>query len=141
EKEFNTKNPRPLRQPTAFNLKEFLPGIKIDYHADADNYIKNPPPIKQDDKKGKKKVKLGPDGLKIIEVDENFEGRETSEVHTDANGVIYDVMLTKVDVKSGTWGINNFYKMQVIHNVVQDLYILWNRCHNVYMSQSVLTIV
>jgi len=124
DEEFTAKNPRPVRQDTSFNLKDLV-GLKVDYHADAEEYIKNPPPIKEDKKKSK--VKLGPDGLKVIEVDENFEGHETSEVHVGPDGAIYDCMLTKVDVKSGTYGINNFYKMQVIHNIVQDLYILWNR--------------
>ncbi|XP_078592750.1 poly [ADP-ribose] polymerase tankyrase-like isoform X2 [Branchiostoma floridae x Branchiostoma japonicum] len=39
----------------------------------------------------------------------------------------YDMLGTKVDVQYGTYGMNNFYKMQVIHQKGKDMYILLNR--------------
>jgi len=38
-----------------------------------------------------------------------------------------DVLLFKIDVRAGTWGIYNFYKMQVVHQKGKDLYILFTR--------------
>ena len=36
------------------------------------------------------------------------------EVYVDpATGVPYDILMSKVDVKYGMFGLNNFYKMQV----------------------------
>ena len=29
--------------------------------------------------------------------------------------VLYDILMTKVDVRIGEWGLYNFYKMQVCH--------------------------
>ncbi|XP_066280586.1 poly [ADP-ribose] polymerase tankyrase-like isoform X1 [Branchiostoma lanceolatum] len=39
----------------------------------------------------------------------------------------YDMLGTKVDVQYGKYGMNNFYKMQVIHQKGKDMYILMNR--------------
>lgn len=52
--------------------------------------------------------------------------RENCEVYSK-NGAFYDVMLTKVDIDYGIFGRNNFYVMQVIHDKLKDLYILWNK--------------
>lgn len=35
--------------------------------------------------------------------------------------------MTKVDVKQGFWGENVFYKMQVLHQINRDVYILFTR--------------
>ncbi|KAF0720463.1 Aste57867_289 [Aphanomyces stellatus] len=51
-------------------------------------------------------------------------------VHVDDGGVEYSVVLTKVDVQSGQHGVNVFYRMQVVHNQVQDVFVLftnWGR--------------
>jgi hypothetical protein len=52
---------------------------------------------------------------------------DRGQVYAENKGEVYDVTLTTVDVRYGTHGINNFYKMQVIHNKLKDLYILWTR--------------
>jgi ankyrin repeat protein/predicted DNA-binding WGR domain protein len=52
--------------------------------------------------------------------------RENCEVYSKS-GVFYDVLLTKVDIDYGIFGRNNFYVMQVIHDKLKDLYILWNK--------------
>ncbi len=48
----------------------------------------------------------------------------------ESQDIPYDVLMTKVDVRIGEWGLYNFYKMQVIHNTEKNLYILftcWGR--------------
>lgn len=41
------------------------------------------------------------------------------EVYVDADtGVPYDIVMSKVDVKYGYYGLNNFYKMQVRVNIL-----------------------
>eukprot|EP01125_Pyxidicula_operculata_P018546 TRINITY_DN6599_c0_g1_i3.p1 TRINITY_DN6599_c0_g1~~TRINITY_DN6599_c0_g1_i3.p1 ORF type:complete len:2657 (+),score=665.91 TRINITY_DN6599_c0_g1_i3:42-8012(+) len=50
--------------------------------------------------------------------------------HTEVfckDDLYYDVLLTKTDVKYGSHGVNNFYVMQIVHEKVKDLYILFNR--------------
>ena len=43
------------------------------------------------------------------------------EVYQDpVDDVYYDVLLTIVDVQSGQYGINNFYRMQIIHEKVMN---------------------
>jgi len=49
------------------------------------------------------------------------------EVHVSKDGVAYDIIMTKTDVKYGEYGLNNFYVMQVIHETVKDIYLLLNR--------------
>ncbi|KAM9979763.1 hypothetical protein ACTFIZ_006024 [Dictyostelium cf. discoideum] len=53
--------------------------------------------------------------------------QENSDVYVDSNGLIFDILMTKVDAKRGNWGENNFYKMQIIYNPGLDRYFLWNR--------------
>eukprot|EP01105_Mastigella_eilhardi_P025706 TRINITY_DN707_c0_g1_i5.p1 TRINITY_DN707_c0_g1~~TRINITY_DN707_c0_g1_i5.p1 ORF type:complete len:2532 (-),score=631.38 TRINITY_DN707_c0_g1_i5:1348-8943(-) len=52
---------------------------------------------------------------------------ETVNVYVDKKGVVYDVLLTRVDIKNGKFGTNMFYKMQVLFDRVKEIYILWNR--------------
>lgn len=54
-------------------------------------------------------------------------GADLELVKEGAEDGYYDVLLSIVDVQHGVWGINNFYKMQVIHDKVKDLYVLWTR--------------
>lgn len=45
-------------------------------------------------------------------------------------GEFFNVLLTKVDVKNGRFGVNAFYRMQVVHDTLQEIYILftnWGR--------------
>lgn len=39
----------------------------------------------------------------------------------------YDLLMTKVDVSKGEYGQNLFYKMQVLHQTVRDVYILFTK--------------
>ena len=42
-------------------------------------------------------------------------------------GIPYDVVITKVDVKGGVWGKYNFYKMQVVRHRAKELWVLFTR--------------
>ncbi|RUS75226.1 hypothetical protein EGW08_017016, partial [Elysia chlorotica] len=42
-------------------------------------------------------------------------------------GRFYDVLMTKVDVKRGEWGLYNFYQIQLVYEPNKDLYILFTR--------------
>ncbi|GFR62300.1 poly [ADP-ribose] polymerase [Elysia marginata] len=39
----------------------------------------------------------------------------------------YDVLMTKVDVKRGNWGLYNFYQIQLVYQPAKNLYILFTR--------------
>jgi predicted DNA-binding WGR domain protein len=98
----------------------------VDWEHDAAELLANPPPPTEEEKKKAEKAKK-----EEHPVDREFDLWETSEVHAvdteDGGKDIFDVTLTKVDVHHGLYGINNFYRMQVIHNKVKDLYFLWNK--------------
>ena len=53
--------------------------------------------------------------------------REQTKVVYDPKLGPYDLMMTKVDVKNGYYGENVFYKMQVLHQINRDVYILFTR--------------
>lgn len=38
-----------------------------------------------------------------------------------------DAVMTKVDVSYGSWGLNMFYRLQVLHDVFRNVWILWTR--------------
>ncbi|XP_022096421.1 poly [ADP-ribose] polymerase 1-like [Acanthaster planci] len=42
-------------------------------------------------------------------------------------GVPFNATLTRVDVRHGTYGMNNFYKMQIIHQTGKDMILLFTR--------------
>ncbi|KAJ3279593.1 hypothetical protein HK104_001312 [Borealophlyctis nickersoniae] len=48
-------------------------------------------------------------------------------VNEDGEEDVYDLLMTRTDVDKGMWGVNLQYKMQVVHNRIQDLYVLWTR--------------
>ncbi|XP_022105519.1 tankyrase-like protein [Acanthaster planci] len=61
-------------------------------------------------------------------VDEASGMTEGGVVLTDENQDIpYSVTLTKVDVKYGVYGMNNFYVMQIIHQTGKDMMLLFTR--------------
>eukprot|EP01133_Synstelium_polycarpum_P003444 gene3444-3911_t len=60
-------------------------------------------------------------------VDPSSGSVDTCEVYVDDNGLVYDILMAKVDAKKGKYGQNNFYKMQILHNRTIDTYMLFNR--------------
>ncbi|XP_006818908.1 poly [ADP-ribose] polymerase tankyrase-like [Saccoglossus kowalevskii] len=64
----------------------------------------------------------------MAEIDKLSELQNNGEVLVDkSQGIPYDVLLTKVDVNYGKWGMNNFYKMQLIHQKGKEIYVLFTR--------------
>ena len=59
-------------------------------------------------------------------------------LQNEDDGSFWDLIMTKCDVASGRYGKNVFYKMQVIHELNQDLYMLftnWGRIGDVHSQQ------
>ncbi len=60
-----------------------------------------------------------------------YVGGVFSEVVVDTEQDFpYDILMTKVDVRLGEYGMYNFYKMQVLRDIEKDLNILftcWGR--------------
>ncbi|KAE9047678.1 hypothetical protein PR002_g910 [Phytophthora rubi] len=55
---------------------------------------------------------------------------KVSKVHHDSEGADLDALLTKVDVKNGRFGLNVFYRLQLVRDELQDIYVLftnWGR--------------
>eukprot|EP01125_Pyxidicula_operculata_P022385 TRINITY_DN910_c2_g1_i3.p1 TRINITY_DN910_c2_g1~~TRINITY_DN910_c2_g1_i3.p1 ORF type:complete len:2962 (-),score=808.64 TRINITY_DN910_c2_g1_i3:90-8975(-) len=61
----------------------------------------------------------------VPEVDPNCTHDNVSIV--DDNGLLFDIYMTKVDVKYGNSGLNMFYAMQVLHEYSKNVYILFTR--------------
>ncbi|XP_041468095.1 poly [ADP-ribose] polymerase tankyrase-like isoform X1 [Lytechinus variegatus] len=61
-------------------------------------------------------------------VDKDAQLKEAGEVLMDTEQDIpYDILMTKVDIRYGQYGMNNFYKMQVVFAKGKDMYILLTR--------------
>eukprot|EP01113_Clastostelium_recurvatum_P021438 TRINITY_DN2540_c0_g1_i2.p1 TRINITY_DN2540_c0_g1~~TRINITY_DN2540_c0_g1_i2.p1 ORF type:complete len:2019 (-),score=594.67 TRINITY_DN2540_c0_g1_i2:668-6724(-) len=99
---------------------EALSHVKIDVEHDVQQLVEEEDTVQQE------KAKEGK-----VEVDEDFNMTKNAEVYTVRGDkgapTIYNTMLTEVNVKHGTYGKNNFYKMQVIRDTVKDMFILWTR--------------
>lgn len=64
----------------------------------------------------------------VPQPDENCNIRASCEVVFDSSQSLpFDVLLTKVDVCCGVWGMYNFYKMQIVREKNKDLYVLFTR--------------
>ena len=49
------------------------------------------------------------------------------EVYQDEKGVFYDMLMTKIDIKSRWCSLYNFYKLQLIRNKGKDIFLLLTR--------------
>ena len=88
----------------------------VDAETDATEYLK----------KIEEPLTLAPP--KPIEVDRIFfksKSGATNDVIQVWEG--HDATMTKVDVQYGNWGMNMFYRMQVLHDVLRHVWILWTR--------------
>ncbi|KAE9246305.1 hypothetical protein PF004_g4867 [Phytophthora fragariae] len=52
---------------------------------------------------------------------------KVSKVHHDSEGADLDALLTKVDVKNGRFGLNVFYRLQLVRDELQDIYVLFTK--------------
>lgn len=62
-----------------------------------------------------------------IPVDKTGQFEKSYTVHYDDQEHPWDVYLTKVDLKNGIYGDYVFYKMQLLHDNVRDLYVVFTR--------------
>ncbi|XP_071119721.1 poly [ADP-ribose] polymerase tankyrase-like isoform X1 [Haliotis cracherodii] len=63
----------------------------------------------------------------VAKIDSNctvFNGTLEKDEEQD---MLYDVLLTKVDVNLGVYGLYNFYQIQLVHQPGKDLFILFTR--------------
>lgn len=61
---------------------------------------------------------------------EESNDTENADDRSTATGEELDVLLTKVDVRNGRFGLNVFYRMQLVHDEIQGLFVLftnWGR--------------
>ncbi|XP_057309492.1 poly [ADP-ribose] polymerase tankyrase-like isoform X2 [Hydractinia symbiolongicarpus] len=64
----------------------------------------------------------------VAKVDADIEIAETGEVYIDPiTEVSYDAMLSKVDCRWGKYGLNLFYKLQIVCDKGRGLWILFNK--------------
>ncbi|KAG3052080.1 hypothetical protein PI125_g26206, partial [Phytophthora idaei] len=70
--------------------------------------------------------------LVATKVNASCDVGKVSKVHSegDGEGTELDALLTKVDVKNGRFGLNVFYRLQLVRDELQDIYVLftnWGR--------------
>ena len=86
-----------------------------DYNSDCEAYLE------------KKKVEKMDDET-TIEVDKVFDSGFLAEVVKDEETKFhFDVLLEKIDIRKSTFGDILFYKMQLLWQKTQKIYILWTR--------------
>lgn len=102
----------------SIEVKDSLPvPLSVDYKADSEEYLKS---IQEKDMEVEDEI--------LAKVDYCCAYKSVGEVVMDESQKIpYDVTLSKVDVTMGTWGMYNFYKMQVVYQKAQDMYVLFTR--------------
>ncbi|XP_012940910.1 poly [ADP-ribose] polymerase tankyrase [Aplysia californica] len=63
----------------------------------------------------------------VHEIDENCNVTNGELVKDEELDMYYDVLLTKVDVNRGEWGLYNFYQLQLVFQPGKKLYVLFTR--------------
>lgn len=89
---------------------------KVNYEQDYKDYMSK---AKKQEEEQKVEIRIPPDQYG------NF--KENTTVYRDENGVDYDAYMIKVDLKNGFYAEYVFYKLQILHDSVRDLYTLWTR--------------
>ncbi|GFO49166.1 poly [ADP-ribose] polymerase [Plakobranchus ocellatus] len=107
-----------VKSPEAFSVDECMMGkTKPDIKADEEAML-----TKLDIAAGAK-----PDADGSPKVDSNCEIKKTGEIAQSETNIPYSVTLSKVDVTCGTWGMYNFYKLQIVRHTAKNLFILFTR--------------
>ena len=94
-----------------------------DFHSDAEQYLA----------KASKKEEEQIDEAKLRElvpVDKVGGFERSYTVHVEVDGALkkpWDCFLTKVDLKNGPYGCYVFYRMQLLHDTVRELYVVFTR--------------
>ncbi|XP_038073028.1 poly [ADP-ribose] polymerase tankyrase-like [Patiria miniata] len=103
---------------------EWLDGI--DFHfpkPDVDNDAKAMVEVLEEERSKTRQA----DDMKPV-VDTHSDMADSGVVLMDEEqGIGYDLIMTKVEVQYGTEGLNNFYKMQLIHQLGKDMIVLFTR--------------
>eukprot|EP01080_Neovahlkampfia_damariscottae_P000072 gene72-4321_t len=89
---------------------------KINFESDLENALKE---IKD------KEMDVEEESDQEVKVDSR-SGLKNCQVLKDNNDKYYDVLLSKADVLKGPYGYYLFYKLQIIYNPIQKIYILFN---------------
>ncbi|RLN74938.1 hypothetical protein BBO99_00008652, partial [Phytophthora kernoviae] len=66
----------------------------------------------------------------VPKVNASCDVGKVSSVHSEGEGAELDALLTKVDVKNGRFGLNVFYRLQLVRDELQDIFVLftnWGR--------------
>ncbi|KAL0478398.1 hypothetical protein AKO1_014611 [Acrasis kona] len=109
----------PSNQKTSFVpvASQQIKNHHIDLKKDAQEMI-----IKLESQLAESKSSSDRDDEKKVKIDSKANMPKSTIIHEP-----YNVLLQKTEILYGTTGCNNFYKMQILHNPVQDnLYVLWN---------------
>ena len=120
----NVEKDLPLFDKTDVNMKEL--GLlnredHLNYDEDAELYIKH---ILS--KKEEKKMDIDSEDEKL-QPDKNGEFESCEVVLDQITGRHFDLIMTKIDVKKGYFGVCSFYVMQLLFDKVKQIYILWTR--------------
>ena len=99
------------RTPTVFPKKEDYPEVP-NINFDADELLKEV------------RVSISEKPLKL---DKHIKKKGARELYYDSDEIPYHVILTKVDVRKGNFGMNCFYKIQLVHDTLKDVYIVFTK--------------
>ncbi|KAI8773698.1 poly [ADP-ribose] polymerase tankyrase-like [Biomphalaria glabrata] len=86
-----------------------------------------------DFKEASEKVLRRYDSSKVVqdvylhEVDSYCNITDGELLKDEEQNIYYDVLMTKVDVKQGEWGLYNFYQMQIVCQPKKSLFVLFTR--------------
>ncbi len=102
----------------------------INYHQETD-YEKDAEILINQNLVNNKHIKenlILPDSIGNFDIKNNFVFKEIKEINSVYKTIdLYDCTLTNVNIMNGIHGQYIFYKMQLIHDVSRNIYVLWNR--------------
>ena len=112
------------RQPTSIISSTPWNEHEVDYEGDSEQFIKKSKEVDDkimvDESEHKKKKPL-------VQPDPSLNNIQNCEVCVDPELGPYSLLMTRVDVRTGGYSLYLFYRMQVVHELNRDVYVLFTR--------------
>ena len=110
---------QPGRLPSSIRSDQW-PESKVDFEEDSALLMKAAQEKEEKAMENKDKMK------ELVPVDKTGNFEKSYRVHCEGKQP-WDAYLTKVDLRNGIYGDYVFYKMQLLHDSVRDLYVVFTR--------------
>lgn len=115
-----SKAPESLARQSTTVSSDNWPKPKVDYREDSAEFLQSAQEREEKELENQDKMK------ELAPVDKAGQFEKSYAVYCEGKQP-WDAYLTKVDLRNGVYGDYVFYKLQLLHDSVRDLYVVFTR--------------